>query len=108
MAGALRASRVWNFTIPLSKPVDASVVDVSVSGKVVIVGLSTSTGYYVADLNNPASPSLDACSASAYITPAGIAVHCEFAAAQAWWAAHKPVAVQAYGLNVTFGSVPNG
>ena len=107
MAGNLRASKQWNFTIPLSKPVDASVVDVYVSGKVIIVGLSTTTGYFVADLNNSSSPSIDACSATATITPAGVAVHCEFAAAQAWWAANKPVAIQAYGLNVMFGSVPN-
>lgn len=107
MAGNLRASKQWNFTIPLSKPVDASVVDVHVAGKVVIVGLSTTTGYFVADLNNSSSPSIDACSATATITPAGVAVHCEFAAAQAWWAANKPVAIQAYGLYVMFGSVPN-
>lgn len=103
-AGAMRADKVFNFTIPLQKMIDPSVSTITISGQIVLVGVNTSAKYKVVTLNDPSSAPTDACNTTVINNnAAGITCHCEFSVSQSsWWTAHTSIAVQAYGLTVSF------
>jgi len=84
--------------------VDPSVSTIEISGQVILVGVNTSAKYKVVTLNDPASAPTDACNTTVINNnAAGLAVRCEFAVSQSsWWTTQTSIAVQAYGLTISF------